>query len=81
MDPGARAMSTGPDKPHYVPVRELAADELFEAWTGHRNDLYGVMAAEEIVKRIYEHRVSSPGQVSALLGVRKVLPPTGSKPS
>ena len=74
-------MSTGLDKPPIVPVAELSADELLDAWASHRNDLYGVMAAEEGMRRVYEHRARSSETVSALLSMRRLQPTPGPKQS
>jgi hypothetical protein len=74
-------MSTGLDKSIVVPVAELSADELLNVWANHRNDLYGVMAAEEGMRRLNEYRTRSTGSLSALLGVRQVLPTSSTKSS
>lgn len=38
------------------PVTELTTDQLLDAWASHRNDTYGVMAAEEIMRRLWAER-------------------------
>lgn len=73
-------MSAWTDKTVECPVTELTADELLDAWASHRNDLYGVMAAEEGMRRLHEHRARSPGSLSGVLGVRQVLPASGTQP-
>lgn len=69
------------DNTPVVPVTQLSADELLDAWASHRNDFYGIMAAEEIMKRLHEHRARAPGSLSAVLGVRQVLSPSGTQQS
>lgn len=44
------------DNTPVVPVGELTTDQLLEAWAGHRNDTYGVMVAEEVMRRLTAER-------------------------
>lgn len=69
------------DNTPVTPVAELSADELLDAWANHRNDFYGVMAAEEAMKRLHEYRARAPGSLSDVLRVRQVLPPSGTQQS
>jgi hypothetical protein len=69
------------DNTPVIPVGELTPDELLDAWASHRNDTYGIMAAEEIMRRLYATRLSTAEAVSALFGLQRVQPPTGPEQS
>ena len=71
-------MPTAPwlDNTPIHPVEELTPDELLDAWASHRNDTYGVMAAEEIMRRLYATRLSTAEAVSALFGLQWVQTPS-----
>lgn len=46
------AVSAWLDNTPVIPVAELTTDQLLDAWASHRNDTYGVMAAEEVMRRL-----------------------------
>jgi hypothetical protein len=56
------AVSPWLDNTPIVPVEHLTQDELLDAWATNRNNTYGVMAAEEVMKRLTIERRKSNGQ-------------------
>ena len=63
------------DNTPVVPVAELSSDALLDTWASHRNDFYGIMAAEEFMRRMHAHRLRTGQGCFQLLpdlqGVRK----------
>ncbi len=52
-------------RPDNAPINPLAGftqDQLIDMWAAHRNDLDSVMAANEIVKRLYLERKAKEQQ-------------------
>ena len=44
------------DNTPVIPVAELTTAQLLHGWADHRNDTYRVMAAEEVVRRLWAER-------------------------
>lgn len=49
-------MPSWTDKTVELPVAELTTDALLDTWASHRNDFYGFMAAEEVMRRLFKAR-------------------------
>jgi hypothetical protein len=49
-----------PDPPPVNILAERTQDELLDMWAANRNNLTGLMAAEEIVRRIFLERKMKP---------------------
>ena len=69
------------DKSTDLPVEDLDLNGLLDSWQVHRNDFRGVIAAEEVMRRLCEHRACSPGSLSAVLLLRRVQPTNGTQQS
>ena len=50
------AVSPWLDNSPIIPVEHLTQDELLDTWGRNRNNTYGVMAAEEVMKRLTAQR-------------------------
>ena len=41
---------------NFIPPAELTKDELLDTWMVNRNNVYGVVLAEEMMRRLYQAR-------------------------
>jgi hypothetical protein len=68
------------DNTPVVPVTELSSDALLDTWASHRNDFYGIMAAEEVLRRLYAHRLrTGQGLIQLLPDLQRLREANGTQ--